>query len=124
VIVSQVNGAYPTNNLEGNQLLLGMHCLYQEDIVARVYSVNKHTCSIDILQEQRNYAKYREDPLDNVPMAKVKAIEAYGVSMYDLDIPQIYAVMDQKHEWVLTIATDPERLDQSLAWLQRVIRDQ
>lgn len=85
ILIKTVNGAYQTNELEGNQLLIGGHCLYNNDIVAKVIGVTKHTCHIEIVPQQPNIQKYKEKNLTDVPIGEVKAIEAYGVSVYDFD---------------------------------------
>lgn len=103
LVKTGVNGAYQTSEMEGKQLLVGGHCLYQQDIVCKVVSVQKNTCQLEVLASQPQAYKYKEKVLKDIPTTNVKMIEGYGVSVFDLSTSSVSKLMEGQHEWTLTL---------------------
>jgi hypothetical protein len=71
--------------MEGAQLLVGKHVIYDKKIVAKVVKiVDKKNCEIELLSTQRNIGQYPEKRF----MANIKRdltlIEHYGLSVYNI----------------------------------------
>jgi len=48
--VVQVDGAFPTAEMEGNQLLIGRYALFNRKYVAKVLNINRNlTASVEII---------------------------------------------------------------------------
>ena len=51
LIIDSVNGAIPTHEMEGPQLLIGKYVIYQKKYIAKVIKLNRDkTCSIKLLE--------------------------------------------------------------------------
>ena len=99
-----MRGDVESCEMEGVQLLVGKHVIYDKKIIAKVVKiVDKKNCEIELLSTQRNIGLYPEKRF----MANIKRdlsmIEHYGLSVYNLqDLPPLY--QPPNFEWTLRLS--------------------
>jgi hypothetical protein len=99
-----VRGDVESCEMEGAQLLVGKHVIYDKKIVAKVVKiVDKKNCEIELLSTQRNIGQYPEKRFIANIKRDLSLIEHYGLSVYNLqDLPPLY--QPPNFEWTLRLS--------------------
>jgi hypothetical protein len=80
-----VRGDAESCEMEGAQLLVGKHVIYDKKIVARVVKIlDKKTCEVELLTTQKNIWAYPERRFTANIRRDLTLIEQYGLSVYNL----------------------------------------
>lgn len=109
--------------MEGVQLLVGRHVIYDKKIIAKVVKiVDKKNCEIELLSTQKNIGIYPEKRLVANIKRDLTLIEHYGLSVYNLqDLPQLY--QPSTFEWVLRLSFSQRDRNLVLAKVNEAIQN-
>lgn len=118
-----VRGDAESCEMEGVQLLVGRHVIYDKKIIAKVVKiVDKKNCEIELLSTQKNIGIYPEKRLVANIKRDLTLIEHYGLSVYNLqDLPQLY--QPSTFEWVLRLSFSQRDRNLVLAKVNEAIQN-